>query len=159
LLGGAPCLLPTSSGKEQHVSSSYDSRSQPEVSGWAIGGITFAAVMMIVIGAMQILDGIAAINTDNLFVVTRNYTFGTDLTTWGWVHVGVGVLILLAGICLIMGQTWAALVALVVVMVSAILNFLTLPYYPFWAAAIIALDAWVIWALTRPGVIGGTQEA
>ncbi len=51
------------------------------------------------------------------------------------------------------GKTWAALVAMFLAVMSAVANFFFIPYYPFWAIVIIALDMWVIWALTRPGAV------
>ena len=62
------------------------------------------------------------------------------------------MLVALAGLALFAGQTWAAIVAAVLAGLSAVVNFFFIPYYPFWSLLIIALDIWVIWALTRPGV-------
>ena len=57
------------------------------------------------------------------------------------------------GIGLFSGSTWAGVTAIVLAMVSAVANFFFIPYYPLWAILVIALDVWVIWSLTRPGVI------
>ena len=51
------------------------------------------------------------------------------------------------------GHTWARVTAIVLVIISAIENFFFIPYYPFWSILVIALDVWVIWALTRPDVM------
>ena len=125
----------------------------PGPSGWAIGGITFAGVMMIMIGAFQGIAGLVAIIDDDFYVVGQNYTFDIDTTAWGWIHLLLGALVLLAGIYLFRGATWAAAVAVVLAVISAIANFFFIPYYPFWSLLVIALDVWVIWALTRPGVL------
>jgi hypothetical protein len=50
-------------------------------------------------------------------------------------------------------RSWAGVSALMLCMLSAVLNFFFIPYYPLWAIIVIALDVWVIWALTRPGVV------
>jgi hypothetical protein len=131
--------------------SEYDARRDVEqLSRWAVGGITFAATMMIVIGIFQVIAGLAAIFDDDFFVVTQNYVFDLDASAWGWVHLLLGILLLFAGYGLYAGRTWAAILALTLAVLSAIANFFFIPYYPFWAILVIALDIWVIWALTRP---------
>jgi len=134
----------------------YDPRLEGEtrpLSGWAMGGITFAGTMMIMLGIFQILNGIAAIANDDFFVVTRNYTFDLDVTAWGFIHLIVGALILFTGFGLFGRRTWAGVTAIVLAMLSALSNFFFIPYYPLWALLLIGLDIWVIWALTRPGAI------
>ena len=126
----------------------YDERT---ASGWAVGGITFAGVMMIMIGAFQAIAGLVAIIDDDFYVVGQNYTFDIDTTAWGWIHLLLGALVLLAGIYLFRGATWAAATAVVLAVISAIANFFFIPYYPFWSLLMIAMAIWVIWSLTRPG--------
>ena len=131
----------------------YDTTREPAVSGWAIGGITFAGTMLILIGMFQAIDGLVAIFNDNFFLVTQNYTFNLDTTAWGWIHLLLGIVMVLAGWSIFAGKTWAAVVALTLAMLSALANFFFIPYYPFWSLIMIALACWVIWALTRPGVV------
>jgi hypothetical protein len=133
--------------------SQYDSRAATPVSGWALGGITFAATMMVIIGAFQAISGLVAIFNDEFYVVTQNYTFDLDVTAWGWIHLLVGLLILFAGFALFSQKVWGATLALVLAVISAITNFFFIPYYPFWSILVIALNVWVIWAITRPGAI------
>jgi hypothetical protein len=128
--------------------SQHDSGSS--LSGWAVGGITFAAVMMFMIGSFQIIAGLVAIFDDGFFLVTENYTFDLDTTAWGWIHLLLGILLLFAGYGLFTGATWAAALAIVLAILTAIENFFFIPYYPFWSILVIALSVWVIWALTRP---------
>ena len=64
----------------------------------------------------------------------------------GWIHLVLGVLILLAGVALVSGAVWVRTVGVVVVGLGLIANFLWLPYYPFWALVLIAIDIFVIWA-------------
>jgi hypothetical protein len=131
----------------------YDTTREPTVSGWAVGGITFAGTMLILIGMFQAIDGIAAIANDEFFIVTQNYTFDLDTSAWGWIHLLLGIGLMIAGWSIFAGKTWAAVVALTLAMLSAVANFFFIPYYPFWAILIIALNCWVIWSLTRPGVV------
>ena len=130
----------------------YDERTDT-LSGWAIGGITFAGVMMILIGSFEVIAGLVAIFDDSFYVVAENYTFDIDTTAWGWIHLLLGALVLLAGIYLFRGATWAAAMAIVLAVLSAIANFFFIPYYPFWSLLMIAMAIWVIWALTRPGAV------
>ncbi len=125
----------------------------PQPSGWAIGGIVFAACVLTIIGVFQIIGGLTAIIDDDFFVVTRNYTFDLDTSAWGWVHLILGVIMVITGFGLFSRRTWAGVMAIVFASLSAIANFFFIPYYPVWAIVVIALDVWVIWALTRPGAI------
>jgi hypothetical protein len=114
---------------------------------WASSWIAFAAVMMIFGGAMAIIEGIAAIAKDDVFVVTHNYAYTFNLTSWGWIHLALGVLVVLAGIALFSGSLWARVAGVVLAGLSMVANFMWLPYYPVWAIVLIAVDAFVIWAL------------
>jgi hypothetical protein len=120
-------------------------------SGWAIGGVTFASTMMILIGIFQAFAGLEAIIDDDFYVVTQNYAFDLDTTAYGWIHLILGIVIVLAGFALWARKTWASIVAIFLAMLSAIANFFFIPYYPFWSILMIALAVWVIWAITRPG--------
>ena len=121
-------------------------------SPWAVGGAVFAAIMMIMIGLFQIFQGLAAIINDDFFVVAADYAFDIDLTAWGWIHLIVGVLLLIAGFLLFAGSAVAGAAAIVLAGLSAISNFFFIPYYPFWSILMIALAVYVIWAVTRSGV-------
>jgi hypothetical protein len=129
----------------------YPTTREAPVSGWAIGGVTFAGSIMILVGIFQAIAGLAAIFDDNFYVVTRNYAFDLDVTAWGWIHLIVGVLVGFAGWGLLSGRTWARVVAITLALLSAIANFLFIPYYPFWSLLIIAVDVFVIWAIAAHG--------
>ena len=124
-----------------------------EPSGWVVSGIVFAASMLTLIGFFQVIAGLVAILDDEFYVVTRNYTFNLDTSAWGWIHLLLGLLLLLTAFGLFSGRNWAGITAIVLAIISAIANFFFIPYYPFWSILVIALDVWVIWALTRPGAI------
>jgi hypothetical protein len=130
---------------------------RPRVSGWTVGGITFAGTMLVLIGFFQAINGLAAIFDDEFFVVTANYTFDVDVTAWGWIHLLIGILLIGTGFGIYAGRVWAGVVGIMVAMLSALANFFFIPYYPFWSILVIALDVWVIWALTRPGAIEGRE--
>lgn len=122
-----------------------------EPSSWAIGFTMFAAIMLVLIGLYHAIVGLSAIIENQFFVVTDNYLFNFDVTVWGWIHMVAGVVVLLAGIGLFTGATWARVVGVIVALISGIANFLFLPYYPMWSLLIIAVDVAVIWALTAHG--------
>src|SRR6478735_9996903 len=115
---------------------------------WADGIGIFAGAALLTVGIFQFLEGVAAAAKDDLFVRTSNYVFSFDLTTWGWIHIVVGILVAVVGGAILAGQRWALLAGIVLAVVSALLNFLWLPYYPVWAVVIIAFDVAVIWALS-----------
>jgi hypothetical protein len=119
---------------------------RPAVTGWT----TFAAILLIFSGAMAIFEGIAAIAKDDVFVATRNFSYSWSLTGWGWVHLILGIVIVLAGLALFRDAFWARGVGVVLAALSMLANFIWLPHYPFWATVLIALDAFVIWALCVP---------
>jgi hypothetical protein len=112
-----------------------------------MGFTLFAAVMMLISGGFQMLQGIVAVFDDEFYVVGRNYTFDVDVSTWGWIHMVGGGIVMLAGGCLLWGAKWAKAVAIVVAVLSALINFTYIPYYPVWSLLIIALDIAVIWAV------------
>jgi hypothetical protein len=122
---------------------------------WASSWIAFAGVMMIFGGAMAIFEGISAIAKDDVFVTTANYAYTFNLTSWGWIHLVLGVLVVLAGAALFSGAMWARVTGIVLAGLSMIANFMWLPYYPVWAIVLIAVDAFVIWALC----VGTGREA
>jgi len=117
----------------------------------AVGFILFAAIMMIMAGVFQAISGLVAIFENEFYVATRNYLFQFDATTWGWIHLVIGLIVAFAGWGLLSGRTWARVVGITVVLLSALANFLFIPYYPFWALLLITLDIFVIWAITAHG--------
>jgi hypothetical protein len=127
------------------------SRAAQETSGWAVGFILFAAIMLIMAGIFQFFAGLVALFDNEFYVATRNYIFQFDATSWGWIHLIGGVIVALAGFGLLAGQTWARVLGIFLALLSAIVNFAFIPYYPFWALTIIAVDIFVIWALGAHG--------
>jgi hypothetical protein len=126
---------------------------RPEPSGWALGGVVFAASVLTMVGCFQLIAGLVAIFDDEFYVVARNYTFDLDTTAWGWIHLLLGILLVVTGFGLFSRQTWAGVTSIFLAMLTAVENFFFIPYYPFWSILVIALSVWVIWALTRPGAI------
>jgi hypothetical protein len=111
--------------------------------------IVFAGMMMIMAGAFQALTGLVALFQNEFYVATRNYLLQFDATSW--IHLLLGLPVLFAGFAVLAGQTWGRVVVITLAVLSALANFAFLPYYPFWATTIIALDIFVIWALAVHG--------
>ena len=118
--------------------------------GWVDWGI-FAATMMILGGVLNIIHGLVALLNDNWAVWTNENAVYLDLTTWGWVHVVVGLLVVGAGAGVLTGNVLARAVGVVLAGFSLVANFLYLPVYPVWSIVVITLDVLVIWALTAHG--------
>ncbi|WP_086748398.1 MULTISPECIES: DUF7144 family membrane protein [Streptomyces] len=111
------------------------------------GTTVLAATLMIFGGAMAIFEGIAAIAEDDLFVATRHYVFEFSLAGWGWVHLILGIVLVLAGCAVLSGALWARFFGVAVAGLGALANFLWIPYYPLWALALVALNIFIVWAL------------
>lgn len=123
-----------------------------EASGWAVGGVVFAGTMIIMIGVFQFFQGLAAIINDQFFVVTPNYAYSLDVTAWGWIHLLLGVILMLCGGLLFSGNVVARAVGILLAALTAVANFFFIPYYPFWSLLMIALAIYVIWSLSRSDV-------
>ncbi len=113
----------------------------------AHGVSVFAGIMLILGGAFEALQAIAAIVNDKYLVVLPNYVYAFDLTVWGWIHLLIGLALVAIGISLLLGQGWARMAGIVVAALAALINFTWLPYSPLWAIVLIAIDVLVIWAL------------
>ncbi len=139
----------TDYGSTQDEMTDYGRAQAAGVSESATGGYVFAGVIMIMVGCFQAIAGLAALFEDEFYAVTPNYIFEVDTTTWGWIHLLLGLVVAFAGYALFAARTWARVVGVTVAVLSAIANFIFIPYYPFWSILIISLCIWVIWALTR----------
>ncbi|GGX98091.1 DUF7144 family membrane protein [Streptomyces hiroshimensis] len=119
-----------------------------ETSQAAAGGLTvFAAVMMLVLGLVNLFRGIMAIVHDHVFVTTPDYIFKFNLTSWGWIHLLLGLAALMVGVGLFRVSLWARILGVAVAALLMLANFLSIPYYPLWSIVAIALCAFVIWGL------------
>lgn len=114
-----------------------------------IGGLAFAASVMIMVGSFSIVAGLGALLDDDYLVVSRRYAFDLSTAGWGWIHVVLGLALVLAGFGLFANRSWADVVAIVLAGLVAIDFFFFLPYQPVWSVVIIALSVWVIWAVIK----------
>ncbi|CAM5650114.1 DUF7144 family membrane protein [Streptomyces coeruleorubidus] len=114
---------------------------------WATGLTAFAAVMLFLVGLLDIFRGIMAIAEDDIFVTTRNYVFEWDLTGWGWIHLVLGALAVIVSIGLLKVSVWARVTSVAIAGLVIIANFLSLPYYPVWSVVMITISGFIIWAV------------
>jgi len=119
-----------------------------ERSAWATGGFLLASVLMIFSGLVTVFIGITGIIRGSFFLAVPNYTFYYSPYGRGLTDLIIGAVILAAGVCLLMGMTWARIVGVVLAVISGVANFLFLPYAPLWSIVVIAIDIFIIWALT-----------
>ncbi len=120
-------------------------------SATAVGFTVFAAVMMIMAGLFQVIAGIVALVNDQFYVVGTEWIFQFDTTTWGWIHLTLGILVGLAGAALFSGAVWARTVGVVIAALAGVAAFAWLPWYPIWAIVLITAAVVVVWALTVHG--------
>jgi hypothetical protein len=114
----------------------------------SLSTVMFAACMLAVIGFCQILQGIAAVADDKIYVQGIDYVFEFDVTTWGWIHIVVGAIALAVAAGILANQTWGRIGGIVIAVISAVTNFVFLPYYPFWSITLVAFNVFVIWSLS-----------
>lgn len=124
---------------------------QDERSSWAVGWSAFAGAILITVGFFQTVAGVVALVDDEFWVVGKEYIFQFDITTWGWIHLILGIILVLSGFGIFTGNVVARTVGVLFAIVSAITAFMWIPWYPLWSIVIIALDIAVIWALTAHG--------
>lgn len=128
---------------------------QQERSGVAIGAIAFASILLMISGFLQALEGIAGVvNSDSkVFVMTHDSTYWLHMntTSWGWLHLIMGIIVVLAGFGVMYGAVWARTVGVLFASISILVNFAFIPIYPVWAIVLIAVDLIIIWALVGHG--------
>ena len=106
-----------------------------------------AGTLLLMVGFFDVLQGLSGIANDEVFASGKDYLFAFDTTTWGWVHLVIGVLSVAVAIGILLGAAWGQVAGLIVAGLVMLTNFAFLPYYPFWAIIVITLSVLVMWAL------------
>lgn len=140
-----PSSAPSTAGAH-HVSSPAPTDPGPWV-GW----IWFAAVIMLMVGLFNVITGLTAIFRNQVFTVVPSGVLVFDLTTWGWIHLILGVIQVAVAAGLFTAKVWALVIGVVVAGLNAIAQLVSLPYAPLWALIIIVLDCVVIYAMVVHG--------
>jgi len=102
---------------------------------------------MMTVGLFQMLQGLVALIDDEFYVVLDNYTFELDVTAWGWIHLIIGAVVAVTGYFVVRGELWARVAGMVLAGLTAVANFLWIPYYPLWSMLVLSLSVLIIWAL------------
>jgi hypothetical protein len=136
---------------EKLVDEKEDSAMDDYPSGWAIGWTAFAGIMMVLMGAWWVIAGLVAIVDDEFYLVSQEWIFKFSTTTWGWIHLGLGAVILLSGFGLFTANVWARTAGVILAVFAGLAAFAWMPWYPVWAIIFIAVSVAIIWALTVHG--------
>jgi hypothetical protein len=118
--------------------------------GEGYGLVIFACVLLLVVGCFNLIDGIVAIARSHVFVANAHYVIG-DLRAWGWTALILGILQLLAGVGVVVGNQWARWFGVAVLALNAIAQMFTIPSYPVWSLLILAADGVALWGLCAYG--------
>lgn len=122
-----------------------------QTTGW-VGWLAFAGVIMLILGVFHAMAGLVAIFKDEYFLVTnKDLVVTVDYTAWGWVHLGLGVLVVLAAVSLFSGHMFGRVIGVLFAVASAIVNLAFLAAYPVWSVTMIAMAVLVIYAIVVHG--------
>lgn len=137
-------VTPETSGSG--TASSHEDWYQERGSGWT----SFAGVLLLIIGTLNVVEGIAAIGNARFFVQDTNYIVGT-LKTWGWITTCLGAAQLAVGLGVIVRNQLARWVGVVILGAGVFVQLLMMPAYPFWSLSLFALDILAIYGLIAHG--------
>jgi hypothetical protein len=121
-------------------------------SGWLL----FAGIMVLIVGVLNVIYGIAAIDNASFFVADQRYIL-SDLSTWGWVMLVIGALQLLAAFSIWSGGGYGRWFGIAMASLNAIAALLSIPAYPFWSLAVFTIDILIIYGLAAYG--GGHRRS
>jgi hypothetical protein len=139
--------VPHQSGDSPSTSAQTPPAHRSPPANWVIGLTLFAGIMMAITGLFNAMEGLVALFRNEIYVVGPRYIFAFDLTTWGWIHLIIGIGVAAAGFALMSGRLFGRVVGIAIAALSMLANFLFVPYYPVWSLLIITLNVFVIWAL------------
>jgi hypothetical protein len=128
-----------------------EAREAETSSGRMAQGLTLAAAVLLMVGGTwNFLEGLAGIIRQTTFIVLPNYVYSLSSTGWGVFHLVLGAVVFLVGLALLTDNVWARAAGVFIAAMSAIVNFLFIPYQSVWSFLLIGIDAVIIWALLTP---------
>ena len=130
--------------------SAADNRAVAARSDAGGGWLTFAGILLLIVGVMNVIGGIGAVDDSKFFVGNTKYVFG-DLNTWGWVILILGSVQILTAFGLFARNSMARIAGVVFASVNAMAQLLMLPAYPLWSLALFTLDILIIYGLVAYG--------
>ncbi|MGO9249566.1 MAG: hypothetical protein ACLQQB_06380 [Solirubrobacteraceae bacterium] len=126
----------------------YDRSGGGEQTG--AGWVMFAGIMLLIVGVLNVIYGIAAVGNSKFFVHETQYIL-SGLNTWGWVTIILGALEIIAAFSIWAGGGFGRWFGILVAGLSAIGALLSMPAYPFWSLAVFAIDILIIYGLAAYG--------
>jgi hypothetical protein len=144
-------MTETSEGRSRTAGTDNPPSRPPDVTAWA-GWVAFGGVMMILLGAFQVMEGLVALFDEGFYLTGANgLVVHVNYNTWGWTHTIIGVVAIVAGLGLLAGNMVARVVGVVVALLSALVNMAFIAAYPVWSTIVITLDVIVIYAIVVHG--------
>jgi hypothetical protein len=116
--------------------------------GWVGGWISFAAIMMFILGSLHLTFGLVGLLNDAWAGWTNRNHALLSVSAWGWIQVALGVLVFIAAFGVVLGRSTGRIIGLVVASLSLVANFFMIPLNPWWALTILAIDVLMIWVLS-----------
>ena len=135
-------------GTQKQVSPDYDRYAEDDERGY--GWVAFAGTLLLILGTLNFIEGLAAIGNANFFVHNTHYIAGS-LNTWGWIVLCIGVLEWAVGCGVFLKNQFSRWTGVVVLSGNAIVQLLMIPAYPFWSLSIFTLDILAIYGLIAYG--------
>jgi hypothetical protein len=127
------------------------SMEEPEVTGW-VGWIVFAGTMMAILGVFHMFEGLIALFRHAFIAFpTSGLTIQVSYTQWGWLQLIAGAVVFLAGLALFTGRMWARTLGVILVAISALVNFAWATVFPVWSLTLLAIDLLVLYAIIAHG--------
>jgi hypothetical protein len=127
------------------------SMEESEVTGW-VGWIVFAGTMMAILGVFHMFEGLIALfRHTQIAFPTSGLTIQVSYTQFGWLQILAGAVVFLAGLALFTGRMWARTLGVILVSISALVNFAWAGIYPFWSLTLLAVDFFILYAIIAHG--------
>jgi len=114
------------------------------------GWVVFAGVLLLILGTLNFIEGLAAIGNAHFFVHNTHYIAGS-LNTWGWVVLIIGVIQWAVGCGVFVKNQFSRWAGVVILSLNAIVQLMMIPAYPFWSLSIFTLDILAIYGLIAYG--------
>jgi hypothetical protein len=138
--------MSTHAPSARDTAAAYEALEDERGHGW----VMFAGVLLLILGTLNTIEGIAAIGRAHFFVANQHYIIG-NLRAWGWVALCIGVAQLCIGLGVFVKNQFARWAGVVALSANSITQLLMIPAYPFWSMSVFAIDILAIYGLIAYG--------